>query len=424
MAGPEKNFQNSLRLDSPVTVTFVANFISVRNVDTVQQFFEAEVAIRGRTAGLAALGGTSDNWEPRISVLNLINTLTWKYRAKLAADGELDMKWTIIGTFAEAFELHNFPRDRQDLSLRISTSIPRFAFGPAAPPEDSLAERKAILDRLDELTQAESDLAEVRHRSKVELDKLSSKVIAESRWLHEQISTRVLRDILSFKPQVPNQSVVQASNFCMASTYDLSSAVRIHESRTYARNSSTRQVRPLLVVSLSISRHASYFFWNIELPMAMITLFAAGTFLCERDASDRLGLSLTLVLTAVAFKFILAADLPKISYLTSLDAFVLFNFFGIGLVVFENSICQTWVMDIPILEEHHLDRFFLYVWLALYVLYMVYYFISAAMQFRSRRAEESRHEMLVSKVREPQPRAVTSSDDQRSPLLLQESGRT
>merc|ERR1712137_840918 len=107
--------------------------------------------------------------------------------------------------------------------------------------------------------------------------------------------------------------------------------------------------------------------------MAMITLFAASTFLCERSAADRLGLSLTLVLTAVAFKFILTDDLPKISYLTGLDAFVLVNFFGIGLVVLENSLCEaSWMTT---MYDQELDHVVLVVWLAMYTLYMLYYAI-------------------------------------------------
>ena len=40
------------------------------------------------------------------------------------------------------------------------------------------------------------------------------------------------------------------------------------------------------------------------------------------DVADRLGLSLTLVLTAVAYKLTVASCIPQVSYLTNLDAFV------------------------------------------------------------------------------------------------------
>mmetsp|Transcript_93210 Transcript_93210/g.263507 ORF Transcript_93210/g.263507 Transcript_93210/m.263507 type:complete len:413 (+) Transcript_93210:81-1319(+) len=404
------------RLTSAVAVEFKANFISVSTVDTVQQVFNAHVAIRGRTVGLASTGANPENWEPRIRILNLITTDTWKYRAKVAPDGEMEMKWTIGGTFAEAFELQTFPRDRQDLSIRISSKVPRYILGPSAPEEGQAEPRKALFDRLDDLTLAESILAEVHQRSEKEMEEIRKSVVAGRQWLQEQLASGVLKELLSLRPSQPNNSVVQTTNFCMASTFDISSLVRMCESQTYARDSTTAQVRPLLKVSLSISRCTSHFFWNIELPMAMITLFAAGTFLSERSAADRLGLSLTLVLTAVAFKFILTADLPKISYLTGLDAFVLFNFFGIGLVVLENSLCETRMMVTMYGQEH--DHVALVVWLAMYTIYMLYYAISAVRQVRTRRAEEARHEMLASPSRGEKTGRSAVSGDQSTPLLM------
>lgn len=39
--------------------------------------------------------------------------------------------------------------------------------------------------------------------------------------------------------------------------------------------------------------------------------------------SDRLGVTLTLLLTAVAYKFAVASSLPKVSYITTLDSYIL-----------------------------------------------------------------------------------------------------
>ena len=54
--------------------------------------------------------------------------------------------------------------------------------------------------------------------------------------------------------------------------------------------------------------------------------------------ADRLSVSLTMVLTAVAFKQIIAAELPDVSYLTLLDVFVLASFASTCLVAFENIV--------------------------------------------------------------------------------------
>lgn len=45
------------------------------------------------------------------------------------------------------------------------------------------------------------------------------------------------------------------------------------------------------------------------------------------ELADRLSVTLTLVLTSVAFKYMVAQELPKISYLTLLDKYILMSFF-------------------------------------------------------------------------------------------------
>ena len=56
------------------------------------------------------------------------------------------------------------------------------------------------------------------------------------------------------------------------------------------------------------------------------------------SAGDRFGISLTMVLTSVAFKLQAASDLPDLSYLTWIDQFILGSFFYIFLVVAENFV--------------------------------------------------------------------------------------
>ncbi len=52
--------------------------------------------------------------------------------------------------------------------------------------------------------------------------------------------------------------------------------------------------------------------------------------------ADRLGITLTLILTAVAYKFIVASSLPQVSYLTKLDIHVLLCFAFLIVNAIEN----------------------------------------------------------------------------------------
>ena len=62
------------------------------------------------------------------------------------------------------------------------------------------------------------------------------------------------------------------------------------------------------------------------------------------DVASRLSVSLTLVLTAAAYKFVVASMLPAISYFTLLDYYVLSCSLFLFLVVIENGAmsAKTW----------------------------------------------------------------------------------
>ena len=77
---------------------------------------------------------------------------------------------------------------------------------------------------------------------------------------------------------------------------------------------------PLLYMALIATRKPGYYLWNVFLPTLLLSLMALSVFVVSSgDTSDRLGVILTLVLTSVAFKFVVAQSLPKIPYNTVLD---------------------------------------------------------------------------------------------------------
>ena len=73
-----------------------------------------------------------------------------------------------------------------------------------------------------------------------------------------------------------------------------------------------------------VSRRPGFVMLNVMLPTAVIALLSVTTFLVEIELTiSKLDLSVTILLTAVAFKYATAAYLPQISYLTLIDKFVL-----------------------------------------------------------------------------------------------------
>merc|ERR1712070_56736 len=95
--------------------------------------------------------------------------------------------------------------------------------------------------------------------------------------------------------------------------------------------------------------------------MCLINGISIGSFAIPRtDVGDRLGVSMTMVLTAVAFKLEISNKLPDLSYLTLLDKFVLASFGFIGAISVENTLALYWLDDS---QDETLLYVFCYTWL-------------------------------------------------------------
>ena len=73
--------------------------------------------------------------------------------------------------------------------------------------------------------------------------------------------------------------------------------------------------------------------------LAMLTLLVLTVFAVPvEDLADRVGIVLTLLLTAVAFKFVVADTVPKVGYSTQLDRYMLLN---MGFLFFSAVVCTA-----------------------------------------------------------------------------------
>ncbi|CAH8489529.1 unnamed protein product [Schistosoma haematobium] len=107
---------------------------------------------------------------------------------------------------------------------------------------------------------------------------------------------------------------------------------RLHEHIEITRRSATQeytnssQSHPCISVTCRAARRPGYFYWNVFLIMFFITGLSFATFAVPPERPEnRLQLSFTLFLTSVAFKFVINQSLPKISYLTYMDKYVLMS---------------------------------------------------------------------------------------------------
>eukprot|EP00735_Rhodelphis_limneticus_P003548 TRINITY_DN15034_c0_g1::TRINITY_DN15034_c0_g1_i1::g.25023::m.25023 TRINITY_DN15034_c0_g1::TRINITY_DN15034_c0_g1_i1::g.25023 ORF type:complete len:651 (-),score=81.83,sp/O70212/5HT3A_CAVPO/23.83/2e-07,Neur_chan_LBD/PF02931.18/1.1e-05,Neur_chan_memb/PF02932.11/9.3,Neur_chan_memb/PF02932.11/0.81,MDFI/PF15316.1/6 TRINITY_DN15034_c0_g1_i1:113-2065(-) len=100
-------------------------------------------------------------------------------------------------------------------------------------------------------------------------------------------------------------------------------------------------------IVLQARRRPAYYVVNIMLVVAVLVsmgYYSAG--IDPANLADRLNVLLTLILTCIAFKFMVSDCLPVIAYMTVLDKYVLISFFFLYLMAFENFMIAHYLNEI------------------------------------------------------------------------------
>jgi len=113
-------------------------------------------------------------------------------------------------------------------------------------------------------------------------------------------------------------------------------------SSSNAKNSTRGRTYAILTIRFSVSRNFSYYIWNVFLILFMLTSLSFTAFTIEpSDISSRLSVTLTLLLTVVAFKLGINSTIPKIAYNTLLDTYIWACFVFFSVIIAENSITSA-----------------------------------------------------------------------------------
>lgn len=100
---------------------------------------------------------------------------------------------------------------------------------------------------------------------------------------------------------------------------------------------------PKINVMIPLRRKGGYYMWNVVLALFLLTLLGfSAAILPVEDISSRLAILGTSVLTTVTFKQIVAQELPKVSYVTSFDRYILLGLFTQMILVAEVCLGQLW----------------------------------------------------------------------------------
>lgn len=93
-------------------------------------------------------------------------------------------------------------------------------------------------------------------------------------------------------------------------------------------------------------RHAGYFIVKVILPLILIVAMSWLVFwINPQEMGSQLNVAVTTMLTLIAYRFAVGADLPHVSYLTSIDYFILgatfLVFFSLIEVIITSSLAQN-----------------------------------------------------------------------------------
>jgi len=135
-------------------------------------------------------------------------------------------------------------------------------------------------------------------------------------------------------------SAITVAPFVEQTEWDLFKHVETAKMSVVHGYSSTTKSYPTFSCIARAARRPGYFYWNIFLVLFFINSLSFTTFSVEEKfVQNRLQLSFTLLLTTVSFKFVINRTVPRLSYLTSLDKYVLASIMMLCLMCVWHAAC-------------------------------------------------------------------------------------
>jgi len=125
-----------------------------------------------------------------------------------------------------------------------------------------------------------------------------------------------------------------------------------------------------LSIRLRVERKPTYYFGNVVFPNFLIVVGSLSAFvIVPSDVGDRLSVTVTLMLAAVAFRFVVSSMLPKVAYLTLMDYYLLIGFVMLVILIGENAI--NGINGIPLHIQYYVDYAFIatfsIIWILLHI---------------------------------------------------------
>jgi len=157
--------------------------------------------------------------------------------------------------------------------------------------------------------------------------------------------------------------------------WHLQNHIETTETATDQERSSSRSTYTIFKFTVRVSREWRYWLYNIYTIMfLLVSLSATSWAAAPTDTGTRLGVTFTLLLTVVAFKFSLTQNIPKVSYNTVLDTYLLWCFVFLVIVATENALVAKYLSD------PNTEYFFFIALSALWIIYNLWEIFRVVLQ--------------------------------------------
>jgi hypothetical protein len=109
--------------------------------------------------------------------------------------------------------------------------------------------------------------------------------------------------------------------------------------------------------TFTAERRANHFIVKVIIPLVLIVMMSWAVFWVEpNDASTQVGVAVTAMLTLIAYRFAIDSDVPKLPYLTRLDAFILMSSLLVFLSLIEVLVTTKFANRKKMEQAMALDR--------------------------------------------------------------------
>ncbi|MEL6269054.1 MAG: hypothetical protein AAFV33_08095 [Chloroflexota bacterium] len=126
------------------------------------------------------------------------------------------------------------------------------------------------------------------------------------------------------------------------------------------------------MMEIEVTRNPGFYIWKVFLPLMLIVMLSWSVFwTLEEPLPDSLAISFTGILTVVAYQFVLGDSLPRIPYITFMDAVLMFSFVLMAATIGENILVHILKLEDRVEAAQRIEVISRYAFPAIYVTALV-----------------------------------------------------